>query len=82
MASLKKSAASAAKPKKPSKRLLAAQTPLETYLREINETALLTARDEHLQEVVVRLLDESMDRFGLRAAERLPKRTQTGTQCG
>jgi RNA polymerase primary sigma factor len=23
------------------------QTPLETYLREINETALLTARDEH-----------------------------------
>src|SRR3954471_13265529 len=25
----------------------AVQTPLETYLREINETSLLTARDEH-----------------------------------
>src|SRR5688572_14312731 len=46
MASLKRSAPAAAKPKKASKRLPAAQTPLETYLREINETALLTARDE------------------------------------
>ena len=31
---------------KPSRRTPAAQTPLETYLREINETALLTAKDE------------------------------------
>ena len=31
------------KKKRPSSRL---QTPLETYLREINETALLTADDE------------------------------------
>jgi RNA polymerase primary sigma factor len=46
MASLKRSASAATKPKAASKRLLAAQTPLETYLREINETALLTARDE------------------------------------
>lgn len=46
MASLKRTASPATKPKKASKRLLAAQTPLETYLREINETALLTAKDE------------------------------------
>jgi RNA polymerase primary sigma factor len=45
MASLKRSA-SPAKPRKVSKRLPSPQTPLETYLREINETALLTARDE------------------------------------
>ena len=25
----------------------AVQSPLETYLREINETALLSAKDEH-----------------------------------
>ena len=35
-----------AKPRKVSKRQPSPQTPLETYLREINETALLTARDE------------------------------------
>src|SRR5881275_1408559 len=45
MASLK-SSPSAPKPRKASKRLPSPQTPLETYLREINETALLTARDE------------------------------------
>ncbi|MBC7854112.1 MAG: sigma-70 family RNA polymerase sigma factor, partial [Pirellulaceae bacterium] len=33
----------------------AAQTPLETYLREINETALLTARDE--QELAAGIAD-------------------------
>lgn len=31
---------------KPSRRTDAAQSPLETYLREINETALLTAKEE------------------------------------
>ena len=45
MASLKRST-TPAKPRTPSKRLPSPQTPLETYLREINETALLTARDE------------------------------------
>ena len=35
-----------AKGGKAPRRLPAAQTPLETYLREINETALLTAKDE------------------------------------
>src|SRR5688572_15566923 len=55
MASLKRSAPAAAKPKKVSKRLPAAQTPLETYLREINETALLTARDE--QELAAGIAD-------------------------
>ena len=45
MASPKRSAP-AAKPRTVSKRQPSPQTPLETYLREINETALLTARDE------------------------------------
>jgi RNA polymerase primary sigma factor len=36
-----------AKPKVPRKASSSLQTPLETYLREINETALLTAKDEH-----------------------------------
>src|SRR4249920_1753311 len=45
MPSIKRPAA-VTKPKKATKRLIAAQTPLETYLREINETALLTAKDE------------------------------------
>jgi len=42
----KPTAVPAAKGAKASRRIPAAQTPLETYLREINETALLTAKDE------------------------------------
>lgn len=33
-------------PRKVARKSMTAQTPLETYLREINETSLLTARDE------------------------------------
>jgi RNA polymerase primary sigma factor len=44
--SRKPTAAPAAKAAKAPRRIPAAQTPLETYLREINETALLTAKDE------------------------------------
>lgn len=36
----------AAKGRSPVRRAVSLQTPLETYLREINETALLTAKDE------------------------------------
>ena len=42
----KPTAVPAAKGAKAPRRTPAAQTPLETYLREINETALLTAKDE------------------------------------
>ncbi len=46
MASLNRPDSSTDKPRKTARRLPTTQTPLETYLREINETALLTAKDE------------------------------------
>lgn len=52
MASLKRSASATSRTPRKSAAL---QTPLETYLREINETALLTAADE--QELAHRIAD-------------------------